>query len=363
MNRSSQLSNSVSHCLPAANGAEPAWCFARVLEQLDDALIVADILAASIIFCNQAAKDILATLGLETGYRPLIDFLAARNIRFAAETTEGGPHTLIHNDRIIEVSALRLGDVNICLKIRDITEKKRLESLAQTVNTMDNLGFIFSGIRHEIGNPLNSIKMTNSVLRKNLDRFSREDISRYVDRTTSEISRMEYLLKSLKNFSMYEKADCAPHDLRDFLETHLGLIEPDLEKKSIAVSCRYPESNCAVLIDPRALHQAILNIITNAADAVAGQSDARIDISTCANGRLAWIRIDDNGCGMTPEQLEMLFQPFHTSKPHGNGLGLVITQKLLTVMHATLEIQSNPGRGTTARIGLPLAEPADKRQP
>ena len=59
----------------------------------------------------------------------------------------------------------------------------------------------------------------------------------------------------------------------------------------------------------------------------------------------------------------MLFQPFHTNKAHGNGLGLVITQKLLTMMQATLDISSNLGRGTTARIGLPLAKIANKDEP
>ena len=349
-------------CLSTSGSAETPWCFAGVLDQLEDAVIVIDSDSEGIPYCNESARQTITSLGVEMQFASLQSFFAAKHISIPPATSSEGSHSIIHNDRIISLSQKMLGGHFICLQIRDVTERKRLESIAQTINTMDNLGFIFSGIRHEIGNPLNSIKMTNSVLQRNLERFSREDISRYIDRTASEISRMEYLLKSLKNFSMYEKTDIDRHDLREFLETTLNLVEPDLEKRGIKVTSELPDSETLVDIDPRALHQAILNIVTNAADALINVSDAAIDITTRANGRLAWIIINDNGCGMTQEQMKRLFQPFNTNKPHGNGLGLVITQKLLTMMQATLDISSNPGRGTKVKIGLPLATPAEDKR-
>ena len=353
-----------SRCIPASSSPDNPWCFSGVLEGLDNAVIIMDETRRTILFCNRAAKEILGTLQIEADYQPLTRFLESRNITVPASSADRESRVVVHNDRMIEFSFNCLEDEQISyLQISDVTEKKRLESIAQTVNTMDNLGFIFSGIRHEIGNPLNSIKMTNSVLQRNLERFSRDDISRYIDRTASEITRMEYLLQSLKNFSMFEKVAGSAHHLAEFLETFLNLIEPDLDRKSIRVECRIPDNELQVDIDPRALHQAMLNIITNAADAVAGKPDALLTITTRANGRLAWISITDNGCGMNEEQLGALFQPFHTNKPHGNGLGLVITQKLLTMMQATIDIDSTPGRGTTVQIGLPLAKPTGDNRP
>jgi len=354
MNQTNTESTFSRHCLSPSAGSSDAWCFARILDRLDDGVIVADNSHRTIIFCNDAADEILRTLGLSSDYDLLTRFLDKKNIIFNPPPQQRQSHSVIHNNRIIEFSLHALPDGSICLQARDTTEKKRLESIAQTVNTMDNLGFIFSGIRHEIGNPLNSIKMTNSVLQKNLDRFSREDISRYIDRTASEVTRMEYLLKSLKNFSMFEKIDCNAHLLNDFLTTLLDLIKPDLARKNININCELPPDNIQVNIDPRALHQAMLNIISNAADAVSGQAEPTIDISTFIHGRLAWVIIEDNGCGMSDEQVKMLFQPFYTNKVHGNGLGLVITQKFLTMMRASLDISSQLNEGSIARIGLPL---------
>lgn len=351
--------NSTHHCLSVAAGSADGWCFAGILDKLDDGVIVVDNANRTVVFCNAAAEEILQSLNLAADYKILTRFLLANNISIDEPGQEPQSHPVMHNNRIIKFSLHALPDQSACLQVKDITEEKRLESIAQAVNTMDNLGFIFSGIRHEIGNPLNSIKMTNSVLQKNLDHFSLDDIRRYIDRSASEITRMEYLLKSLKNFSMYEKIDCQPHGLNDFLATLLALIKPDLETNNIGINCQLPSTNIQVNIDPRALHQALLNILTNAADAVRGQTDATIDIKTTINGRLAWISIEDNGCGMTAEQIRMLFQPFYTNKPHGNGLGLVITQKLLTMMQASLDINSRLNEGSRARIGLPLTRTND----
>lgn len=343
------------HCVSPSAGTSDSWCFANVLDKLDHGVLVMDTEIGSIVFCNAMAEEVLRTLGLSPDYESLQAYLITKKILTdPLSVVKNRSHSVMHNNRIIEFTLHTLPGHCISLQAKDITEKKRLESIAQTVNTMDNLGFIFSGIRHEIGNPLNSIKMTNSVLQKNLERFSREDISRYIDRSASEILRMEYLLQSLKNFSMFEKIDCNAHGLNDFLSTLLGLIKPDLDKKKIVLECDLPKDNVKVNIDPRALHQAVLNILTNAADAVTGRPDATITISTTVNGRLAWISISDNGCGMSEDEVRMLFQPFYTNKPHGNGLGLVITQKLLIMMQATLDIDSRIDAGTTVRIGLPL---------
>ena len=140
-------------CLAPTAPSGAAWCLAGVLEKLVDAVIVIDNAAEKIVFSNPAAKTILASLNINNDFPSLSDFLNARKIAMVPEPGNSDTHTIIHNNRIIEFSHHRqTGDI-VSLLIKDITEKKRLESIAQSVNTMDNLGFIFSGIRHEIGNP------------------------------------------------------------------------------------------------------------------------------------------------------------------------------------------------------------------
>ena len=226
---------------------------------------------------------------------------------------------------------------------------------------MDNIGFIFSGIRHEIGNPLNSIKMTISVLQKNLNDFSKATVGTYLERAASEIIRMEYLLKSLKNFSMFEKQDIRAHDLGTFVEKFQALVSCDFEHKGIRLLIEpVPQDTCA-MFDPRALHQALLNLLSNAADALHNRPNPQIKVSTASSGELCWLTVQDNGCGMDADQRKLLFQPFCTNKPHGNGLGLVITRKLLAKMHASIDIRSNEDDGTTVQIALPLTKKRDEQ--
>ncbi|MCP4213002.1 MAG: PAS domain-containing protein, partial [bacterium] len=116
-------------------------------------------------------------------------------------------------EEFFEARLLPLLQNNIIVINRNITENKRLESIAESVDMMKNLGYIFSGIRHEIGNPINAIKMTMSVLKKNISVFSKAKVLEYADRALTEINRVEYLLKSFKNFNMFETLDIEAIDI------------------------------------------------------------------------------------------------------------------------------------------------------
>jgi len=331
------------------------WSYADVLHNLDIGIIIVDRISQGIDLCNAAAKTIVQPVGPNLTFQDLVcDLLHDSSALFLGELAHTS-RTIQRGSRILGYTIYPVSERHFCILLRDITEKTRLESIAQAVNTMDNIGLIFSGIRHEIGNPLNSIKMTISVLCKNLDTFSKDTIRQYIERTALEVSRMEYLLKSLKNFSMYEKVEIKPHALAVFLDKLQELISRDFRAKGIRLTFERPSEQVKALIDARALHQAMLNILSNAVDALEDRSQPSILIRTRIHGRLVWLEVEDNGCGMTPEEQQLLFQPFCTNKPQGNGLGLMISKKLLAKMNASLEIHSSAGHGTRVRMGLPLA--------
>jgi PAS domain S-box-containing protein len=243
--------------------------------------------------------------------------------------------------------------INFISVRRDVTEKLRLESIAESVNTMNNIGYIFSGVRHEIGNPINSAKMSLSVLQHKLDTASKESVRNYVDRALSEIGRVEQLLKNLRNYNLYETPELADLDLAAFLEKFFQLISEDFEKKGVTITREvHPDARWAIA-DPRALQQVLLNIITNAADALAGREAPTITITVTKKSGRMLLQVADNGCGMTEQQLKDLFKPFYTSKHHGTGLGLVIVKKMLARMNGEIEVTSLPGQGTTVHISLP----------
>jgi signal transduction histidine kinase/DNA-binding response OmpR family regulator len=241
----------------------------------------------------------------------------------------------------------------------DITEKKRLEAIAEAANLMDNLGYIFAGIRHEIGNPLNSVKMALSVLDKNLDRYPRQTIHEFVDRSLGELSRVEYLLKALKNFSMFETPQMESVHMGTFMENFISLVEEDFSRKRIHIFLDAPSEDIFASTDHRAFHQVMLNVLTNAADALSRAERPMIDIAVDTIPGFVRIQVRDNGCGMTPEEQKNLFRPFFTSKPQGTGLGLVIVKKMLSKMNSTISIASNPMEGTTVTMTLPEGHPLD----
>jgi signal transduction histidine kinase len=272
----------------------------------------------------------------------------------------GKPQTLHYKNRLLGYTAYPISDVYIGILIRDITESARLESIAEAVNAMENITYIFSGLRHELGNPINSIKMTLSVLKKNLDRYSQTTVREYVDRTLAEISRVEYLLKSLKSFSMFENPIIQNVNLFEFMDLFQSLVADDLEKNGIKINITLsPEAKWA-RADPRALQQVMLNLIANAADALESRDNPQIVISTVKKNGLLWIDVEDNGIGIPNEDQKNLFKPFYTTKPHGTGLGLAITRKMLTKMHSRIGIMSRKDVGTTVTISMPEGRGEDE---
>lgn len=233
---------------------------------------------------------------------------------------------------------------------RDVSEKLRLESIAEAVNTMNNIGYIFSGIRHEIGNPINSIKMALTVLQTNLDNYSKESVLNYIQRIQDELSRVEYLLKSLKTFNMYETPALQDIRMTDFLEKFLSLFKEDYERKGIAITCSVDPDAELCHADPRALQQVLLNIFTNAIDACEGRPDPKISITVSKSSGMIRLRFSDNGCGITGEHLGNLFKPFYTTKSSGTGLGLVIARKMLAKMNSSIEVKSRINEGTEVDI-------------
>lgn len=237
----------------------------------------------------------------------------------------------------------------------DITHRKRLETIAEAANLMENLGFIFSGIRHEIGNPINSIKMALSVLSKNLETYPPETVREFVDRSLGEISRVEYLLKALKNFSLYDTPDLEPISMGPFMTHFLSLVEKDFAQKQIQIQISAPRTDAIAMADQRMLHQLMLNLLTNAADALDTVDHPRIDVVIESLADYVQVKVIDNGCGMPDAEQNHLFRPFYTSKPHGTGLGLVIVKKMLSKMKGTIRIDSKRNHGTTVAITLPYA--------
>lgn len=252
--------------------------------------------------------------------------------------------------------------VNYVYMMRDITDKLRLESIAEAVNTMDSIGYVFTGVRHEIGNPINSAKMSLSVLQHKLDTASKEMVKDYVNRALGEIGRVEVLLKSLRNFNLYETPELVDLDVREFLGKFHQLIAGDFQNKGITVIHHIESDMNRVKADPRALQQILLNLIANSADALGDREYPTITLLAHKEPGRVLIQVRDNGQGMSEQQQDDLFKPFHTSKAQGTGLGLVIVKKMVSRMNGEISITSQQKIGTTVTILLPEGSNGTEKQ-
>ena len=286
--------------------------------------------------------------------REIHDALKSGNVWQGEVVTRKRNGLLFEEEMRISPVRDEIGEIiNFVAISRDITGQKRLESIAEAANLMTNIGYIFSGIRHEIGNPINSIKMALTVLNNNMATYSREMIKEFTERCLGEIIRVEYLLRALKNFSMFETPDVSCVRLDLFIKDFIALVNDDFMKKGITIHMDLPHGPVFGYADPRAMHQVFLNLFTNAADALTDVAAPRITVVLRKEARLVCIEVSDNGIGMSEAEIINLFQPFYTSKANGTGLGLVIVKKMLAKMNSTIKIRSQKGCGTRVLIFIP----------
>lgn len=335
-----------------------------ILQNMSQGII--EIAENRLMYINASGADMLnvaagEVLGSETSKAlppPLLEIIKSGQESIAENRQTVGKTPVQFNDRqfVVEELSMRGSFRGRIFVLSDITEKKRMESVIEAANLTENLGYVFSGIRHEIGNPVNSIKMALSVLQRNLDDYDQETVREFLDRSLTEISRIEYLLKALKNYSLFECPVVQAIPIATFLQDFVALIRGDFEKLHIQISMIIVDDQLMVCADGRALHHVLLNLLTNAADALKEVEKPRIAISCYEKGDMVVIKVDDNGKGIPESDQQHLFKPFFTSKTTGTGLGLAIVRKMLTAMHGFIAIESYQGVGTTVTILLPRTQ-------
>jgi signal transduction histidine kinase len=333
--------------------------YANILDDIHLGIVGLDIVEEKVFFQNKLALELFKETVKPKDYKALAALLLS-NVELSISSGQNYEScTIQYGRKFIGYSIYVISESYIWIYLSDITEKTRLNSIAEAVNTMNNLGYIFSGIRHELGNPINSIKTTITVLKKNLQSYSKETTAEFIDRVLSDVTRVEILLKDLKNFILYENPECAEVDIALFMNNFLSIVERDFSAKKIRIKTFLRPGAERGFFDARAMQQVMLNLMTNAFDALEGVASPMIGISTFRTGNRIIMTITDNGRGIPDEQKKHLFQPFSTTKSHGTGLGLVIVKKMLLKMDGSIEIDSQERAGTSVKLNLPATKGHD----
>jgi C4-dicarboxylate-specific signal transduction histidine kinase len=168
---------------------------------------------------------------------------------------------------------------------------------------------------------------------------------------------VEKLLRNLKSFTPYEAPEARDVDMRAFLDALLSIVTVDFSERNIRLRTFVrPDAEWAHL-DARALQQVMINVLTNAIDAVRERETPEVVIGIARSGDRILVTVRDNGCGIPEEFKHHLFKPFFTTKQHGTGLGLVIMKNMMARMGGTIALDSGEGVGTTVTLDLPAGRP------
>src|SRR6202167_1416816 len=169
----------------------------------------------------------------------------------------------------------------------------------------------------------------------------------------SEIDRLDRAVKTFLNFTKPLEIKLEETDLRILLDDVLEAARPTIAKAGIELRVDLPAEFPHVLVDGQLIHQAVLNLLLNASDFTS--PGGSISLSLSRHGDFAVIAVADSGTGISPENQKKIFQLFFTTRPGGTGIGLANTFRFVQLHNGRIECESEPGRGTTFRLELPLA--------
>jgi PAS domain S-box-containing protein len=249
--------------------------------------------------------------------------------------------------------------------ITDITERKRAEAQLQRQREvlyqnekLAALGTLAAGIAHEMNNPLGIMTTRIEVMlleaeEQRLPPQVREDLQ-VLHRAGQRVAR---IAASLRSFARQSAGDRQSVELATIVDEALLLMTKPLAADNIQVRTTLDRTLPPIVGDVTALHQVLMNLLTNAREAM--PEGGEIAIETTGAERSGWVRlrVTDTGTGIAPEEISKVFDPFYTTKRTGTGLGLSVTYGIVHEHGGTIDVRSQVGLGTTFTVDFPTTPP------
>jgi signal transduction histidine kinase len=252
--------------------------------------------------------------------------------------------------------------------VAQLRENRLLEERLHFAERSTALGRLAAGVAHEIRNPLNFINLSIDHMRQRLgpaEPERRADFERILDNMKSEISRLNRLVGDFLSFGKPMRLDPRPCALDGVLREVATLVEHKARDQAIAIALDAEPGLPRIVADPELLKTCFLNLMINAMDAMpdGGLLDLSVRRREEDGQEEIEVGVRDSGKGMTAEEIRAAFEPYFSTKDTGLGLGLALTHKIVTDHGGRVVIESEPGKGTTVRLRLPIRTAAEANPP
>lgn len=220
------------------------------------------------------------------------------------------------------------------------------------------------GFIHDMKNHLGTVMLNLQLLEEDFEDAQNQRERRAAERirlAIDECRRLVDLSNDFLRFARVEELRCEPTDLNGLVQRMLDFIGPMAAAKKIAMQNYAAADLPPVLLDTDMMEKVLLNLLLNAEDAM--PDGGTLTVQTRGEAGCAVLEVIDTGIGIEADNLARLFKPFFTTKPEGNGLGLATARKIIAAHGGTIDVQSEPGRGTKVSIRLPLQATAGSTVP
>ncbi|HEU5237641.1 MAG TPA: ATP-binding protein [Pyrinomonadaceae bacterium] len=270
---------------------------------------------------------------------------------------------LVHYD--VYSSPLEIdGERGQILTLVDVTDAAKAEAALRRSESLAAVGSAAAQLAHEIKNPLGSIRLGVEMLRQYTSSDEAEKTISLVERGIHHLNK---LVVDVTQFSRRRELELTPADLRDVIESSIELVADRVREKNTPIETRFQSPPIHGYWDTEQLREVFMNLLANAIDASQPRSPVEISVDLVGdegghqfdarlfpNGERARIAITDHGSGMDQKAQSRLFEPFFTTKKRGTGLGLSIVRQIIDLHGGNIEVKSEPRKGTTFQIELPL---------
>lgn len=239
--------------------------------------------------------------------------------------------------------------VGTLLMMQDLSQVKKLEEDLRRSEHLAALGKMAAGVAHELRNPLSSIKGLALVLQSKVSGGRQDQETAHI--LVEEVERLNRSISELLDYARPQTLQKAVVDIHSLLYKAVSLLAIDAEAAGVLMVTDFTESLPVVRVDEDKLNQVFLNLLLNAIQAMEDGGQVGVSTARCTAG--IRITVCDTGCGIAPDNLAKVFDPYFTTKPEGTGLGMAMSAKIVEEHGGSITLESTEGKGTSVVVEIP----------